>query len=74
MKLIVSGLPNKQSASRLLAREITVKARRSHIMRKIQADSLANLVKFSMQIYKNENAEMILPVDIPKNTNPFFLT
>jgi FixJ family two-component response regulator len=42
--LVVSGLLNKQIAARLGASEKTVKIHRSHVMRKMQADSLAGLV------------------------------
>ncbi|HEX3122199.1 MAG TPA: LuxR C-terminal-related transcriptional regulator [Rhodanobacteraceae bacterium] len=44
MALVVSGLLNKQIASELGISEITVKAHRGRVMRKMQADSLANLV------------------------------
>ena len=44
MALVVSGLLNKQIASELGISEITVKAHRGRMMRKMQADSLANLV------------------------------
>ncbi|MBX8564870.1 response regulator transcription factor [Pseudomonas cichorii] len=50
MELVVSGLLNKQIADRLNVSEITVKVRRGSVMRKMQADSLADLVKFAERI------------------------
>jgi len=44
MKLVVSGLLNKQVADRLRISEITVKAHRGKVMRKMEADSLPALV------------------------------
>ena len=45
MALVVSGLLNKQVGLRLGISEITVKAHRGRVMQKMQADSLADLVK-----------------------------
>ncbi|KAA8718205.1 response regulator transcription factor [Pseudomonas cannabina] len=50
MDLVVSGLLNKQIAARLNVSEITVKVRRGSVMRKMQADSLADLVKFAERL------------------------
>lgn len=47
MALVVSGLLNKQIAGELHISEITVKAHRGKVMRKMQADSLADLVKMA---------------------------
>jgi FixJ family two-component response regulator len=44
MALVVSGLLNKQVGSELHISEITVKAHRGKVMRKMKADSLADLV------------------------------
>src|SRR3989441_2744408 len=45
MALVVSGLLNKQIAFKLGISEITVKAHRGRVMRKMQVDSLADLVR-----------------------------
>ena len=45
MALVVSGLLNKQIAARLGISEITVKAHRGRVMRKMRVDSLASLVR-----------------------------
>ncbi|MFO1313367.1 MAG: response regulator [Burkholderiales bacterium] len=47
MALVVSGFLNKQVAAELAISEITVKAHRGQVMRKMQADSLADLVKIA---------------------------
>lgn len=50
MALVVTGLMNKQVAARLDLSEITVKIHRGNVMRKIEAQSLADLVRMAEQL------------------------
>jgi len=50
MALVVAGLPNKQVGSELGISEITVKAHRGSMMRKMQAESLAELVSIATRL------------------------
>jgi FixJ family two-component response regulator len=50
MALVVSGLLNKQVGGQLGISEITVKAHRGQVMRKMKADSLADLVTMAARL------------------------
>jgi FixJ family two-component response regulator len=50
MALVVSGLMNKQVGGELGISEITVKAHRGQVMRKIKANSLAELVNMAAKL------------------------
>jgi len=47
MNLVVSGLLNKQVAAELEASEATIKMHRSQVMKKMQAQSLPELVRMA---------------------------
>jgi FixJ family two-component response regulator len=50
MTLVVSGLPNKQVGGELGISEITVKAHRGNVMRKMKANSFANLINMAARL------------------------
>ena len=54
MGLVVSGLLNKQVAGELAITESTVKAHRGQVMQKMKANSVADLVKMTAKLQKNE--------------------
>lgn len=53
MALVVSGLLNKQVGGELGISEITVKAHRGQVMQKMQANSVADLVKMADRLRQN---------------------
>jgi FixJ family two-component response regulator len=50
MDLVTSGLLNKQIAAELNLSEITVKLHRRHVLEKMKAESLADLVKMTQRV------------------------
>jgi FixJ family two-component response regulator len=62
MTLVVAGLLNKRIAATLGIREITVKFHRARVMRKMQADSIAGLVR------KAASLNLTLPSDTPSES------
>ncbi len=50
MRLVASGLLNKQVAAELGASELTIKTHRGRVMHKMAADSLADLVRMSEKL------------------------
>jgi FixJ family two-component response regulator len=50
MPLVVSGILNKQAADRLGLSEITIRVHRAQIMRKMAADSFADLVRMAARL------------------------
>ena len=50
MKLVIAGLTNKEAAHKLELSEITVKIHRGNAMRKMEANSFAELVQMAQKL------------------------
>jgi FixJ family two-component response regulator len=50
LPLVVDGFPNKQAAAKLGISETTLQIHRSRVMRKMEADSLAELVRMAAKL------------------------
>jgi FixJ family two-component response regulator len=65
MKLVVAGMLNKQIGLKLGISEITVKAHRGNVMRKMGAPSLAALVTMAARLGLREADIGVIPPDAP---------
>jgi Bacterial regulatory proteins, luxR family len=63
MALVASGLLNKEVGAELAISEITVKAHRGQVMRKMRADSFADLVRMAARL-RSELA-LLAPGSVP---------
>ena len=67
MALVVSGLLNKEVGAELAISEITVKAHRGQVMRKMRADSFADLVRMAARL-RSELA-LLAPGSVPSSSS-----
>lgn len=60
MTHVVAGLLNKQIAARLGLSEVTVKVRRGQVMRKMGAQSLADLVRYAERVDGTDGKSIVI--------------
>jgi FixJ family two-component response regulator len=70
LALVVTGMPNKQVGSELGISEITVKAHRGSMMRKMRVESLAELVSTARQLRLNRPPIATAPPAKPNTSLP----
>jgi FixJ family two-component response regulator len=71
MGLVVQGLLNKQSGGKLGISEITVKAHRGKVMRKMRANSLADLVNIAARLRLSENRRSMFQTEAVSSFSRF---
>ena len=67
MGLVVTGMLNKQIAGELGTAEKTIKVHRAQVMHKMQADSLAELVRMADRLNLAPRAVSKFPAKVPVN-------
>ena len=65
LPMLVSGLLNKQVAFELGITEYTVQLHRGHIMRKMEADSFAALVRMADKLSPNHRQHVLVQFAVP---------
>ncbi len=70
MALVTAGLMNKQIAAEIGIAEITVKIHRGHIMRKMAAKSLADLVKMAQAVAWTHRSYIRIGRGVPAVASP----